>query len=73
MKKIIISLCSLAFITTLTSCAVPLQELGDNSKKAIDTNVLTDAVKNKVVSFFTAVIVLSSILKRPMDIPLVRD
>lgn len=72
MKKIIISLCSLAFITTLTSCAVPLQELGDNSKKAIDTNVLTDTVKNKVVSF-SAVIVLSSILKRPMDIPLVRD
>lgn len=72
MKKIIISLCSLAFITTLTSCAVPLQELGDNSKKAIDNNVLTDAIKNKVVSF-SAVIVLSSILKRPMDIPLVRD
>lgn len=72
MKKIIISLCSLAFITTLTSCAVPLQELGDNSKKAIDNNVLTDAVKNKVVSFST-VIVLNSVLKRPMDIPLVRD
>ncbi len=49
MKKIIISLCSLAFITALTSCAVPLQELGDNSKKAKDNNVLTDAVKNKVV------------------------
>lgn len=72
MKKIIISLCSLAFITTLTSCAVPLQELGDNSKKAIDTNVLTDAVKIKLF-LFSAVIVLSSILKRPMDIPLVRD
>lgn len=54
MKKIIISLCSLAFITTLTSCAVPLQELGDNSKKAIDNNVLTDAIKNKVVSFFSS-------------------
>lgn len=51
MKKIIISLCSLAFITTLTSCAVPLQELGDNSKKAIDNNVLTDAVKIKLFLF----------------------
>ena len=54
MKKIIISLCSLAFITTLTSCTVPLHELGDNSKKAKDNNVLTDAVKNKVVSFFSS-------------------